>query len=546
MAIDLNPRTKIVVLVALTGGMFFNTMNVSVVGPAMPKAVGDLGGLELFGWVFTAPLITSTLSIPVAGKLSDIYGRKPFFLAGLAIYILGNLLAGFSQDMIQLIVFRGITGIGQGLVTSMSFALIADLFPPRERGKWMGLNSVAMGFGSFLGPVAGGVLTDQFSWRGVFFINIPLGLATMLVFARALPGKERVTGKARIDYLGIALLTAAILPFLVAISLGGEQFAWRSVETVAMIGVSIVLFVLFLVREARTPDPILEISLFRRPFFALSAVVGLAGGFAMWSGFMFLPLYLQAVLDTSATQSGFVQIPMMLGLMVGGFVGGQLLSRTGRFQLLGVVGSGLMALAFALLWMMDTETGMGTIVRNMVLAGIGVGITLPVYLIAAQNAMPAQYLGVVTATITFCRQMGGAIGVAVIGSVLNNTLARAVISNTPDEVKEALPPETLMKLQDPQLLLNSQTLIEIRGELVATGPAGGALFDQMIDSLKLSLSDAISVTYLVCLAVAVLAIVVGLFMRDSAMRSGVDEPDVSPAPPSRDASAAPSAKCPPV
>ena len=537
MVYDLKPRQKALVLAGLTLGMFFNTLNFSVIGPALPKAVGEFGGLDLFSWAFTAPMIIATLSIPVAGKLSDLYGRKPFYVAGIVFFLVGNVLAGLSQSMIQLIAFRGVSGIGQGLTAATTFAIIADIFPPRERGKWMGLNSAAMGLGSVTGPLLGGVLTDGLSWRGVFFVNAPVGVGALLMMARWLPAMRLSQGRPSLDYLGMAALTGAVLPLLLAVSWGGDQFGWSSPATVALLGVSGMMSVVFIVAERRAADPLLDLELLRRPYFAASAAVGLTTGFAMWAGFLFVPLFVQAVMGKSATVSGLAQAPAMFGIMVGSVLGGQLVSRTEHYRWYGVAGTSLMAFGLLLLWMMGEDTQPGTVVRNMLISGIGLGIVMPVYLIGAQNAMPAKHLGVVTASVTFTRNMGGAIGVAVVGSALNNRLASAVTRFTPQEVRAELPQEQLAELQDPQLLLNPDALSEIETTFDELGAQGPVLFDQVVEGLRVALSDAVTFTFLVTFVVTAVAVVFGVIMKDSWIRDGAEErpegPRAAPARPPR-------------
>ena len=509
MMYDLPRKTKAYVLAGVTLGMLFNTMNFTLITPAIPDILGDLDGLELFSWLFTAPMLTSIIAIPVVGRLSDGYGRGPFLIGGIAIYVTAALLSGAAQDMTQLIVSRGIAGIGQGATAATAFAIIADLFPPAERGKWIGLNSAAIAVAGAVGPLLGGVLTDNLSWRWVFFANVPLGLLTIGLLLGRVPSR-RMRGTPRIDFGGIALLAGALVPFLLAISWGGSQYPWLSSTVVGLFGGAAVVAAAFFVQERRAPEPLVQLELFGNRGFRGSALIALVHGFPVWAGMLFTPLFVQVVLGHSASASGTLMLPMILGVVIGGFAGGQIVARTGRYHTIGLGGSVALAVSYFLLATLDPGTSLSTLVGLMVLAGVGTGVVMPVYMIFAQNVMPVAALGVVTSTVGFCRNVGGAIGVAVVGTALNARLASQIDRLTPPEVAAAVPAETLDRFQDPQTLLDDGAITEIEAAFGALGAQGPDLFQQMLDNMTLALSDAITLTYLLSAFVALAGVAVGV------------------------------------
>ena len=509
MMYDLPEKTKAYVLAGVTLGMLFNTMNFTLITPAIPDMLGDLDGLELFSWIFTAPMLTSIIAIPVVGRLSDVYGRGPFLIGGIVIYVSAALFSGAAQDMTQLIVSRGIAGIGQGATAATAFAIIADLFPPAERGKWIGLNSAAIAVAGAVGPLLGGVLTDNLSWRWVFFANVPLGLLTIGLLLGRVPSR-RLQVTPRIDFGGIALLAGALVPFLLAISWGGSQHPWGSPTVLGLFGAAVVAAAAFFIQERRAPEPLVELELFGNRGFRGSALIALVHGFPIWAGMLFTPLFVQVVLGHSASASGTLMLPMIMGVVIGGFAGGQIVARTGRYHTIGLGGSVVLAGSYFLLAALGPESGLITLVWLMVLAGVGTGVVMPVYMIFAQNVMPVAVLGAVTAMTGFCRNIGGAIGVAVVGTALNTRLASRIEGLTPPEVAAAVPAETLDRFQDPQTLLDDGALAEIEAAFGALGAEGPGLFQRMLDNMTLALSDAITLTYLLSAFVALAGVAVGV------------------------------------
>jgi EmrB/QacA subfamily drug resistance transporter len=514
---ELSRGRLILVVASVMLGMLLGSLDQTIVGTAMPRVIADLNGLEHYAWVFTAYMLASTVMVPVYGKLSDIYGRKPFFLGGMALFLLGSALSGTSQSMTQLIAFRAIQGLGAGAMMPIVQAIIGDIFPPAERGKWQGVMMSVFGLSSIVGPTAGGWITDNWGWRWTFYVNMPVG-AVALVFALLfLPTVSR-RQQHRIDYLGAALLAAAAVPMLLAFSWAGTQFAWGSLEIVGLLVFAAVMWVAFFLVETRAAEPIISPRLFRNRIFTSSVIATFMVSVGMFGAILYLPLFVQAVLGASATNSGTALTPMMLGFIVSSIVGGQLLSRTGRYKILALVGIVVAAVGMYLLSTMGVATSQLTVMENMVVAGLGLGVMMSLFTIVVQNAFPFQQLGQVTASLQFFRSIGGTIGVAVLGTVMTNRFQDALRSNLPAAITSALPPDRLAALQNPQVLLSPAATNQIQRGFAALGPQGQVLFQQFMDALRLSLAQAITGLFLVSLTAMCLAFVATLFLREIPLR----------------------------
>jgi len=344
LGINALPRQQ--VLITLAGvllAMFLSSLDQTVVGTAMPRIITDLGGFTQYTWVTTAYIITSTIAIPITGKLTDMYGRKWFYIVGLAIFMLGSLLCGLSHTMTQLIFFRGFQGIGAGIMMANAFTVIGDIFPPAERGKYQGLMAGVFGLSSVIGPTLGGYITDNahMGWHWVFFVNIPLGILITALFIFFFPHLKPDTLKHRIDYLGITALILAVVPMLLALTWGGVEYPWVSAQIIGMLAFSVVMIPVFILFESRAKEPIIPLWILKNRIVAISTFVIFITGFGMFGGIIFVPLFFQGVLGQSATNSGTFLTPMMLGLVAGSFISGQLLSRAGgALPAAGHVGAG--------------------------------------------------------------------------------------------------------------------------------------------------------------------------------------------------------------
>ncbi len=417
-------RQKILVMAAAMSGLLLAALDQTIVSTALPRIVADLHGLKELSWVITAYLLTSTISVPIAGKLSDIYGRKRLFLVAIFIFVTGSALSGISQNMAQLILFRAYQGIGAGMLFSMTFAVIGDLFAPAERARWQGIIAGVFGIASVIGPLLGGYLTDHASWRWNFYINVPVGIVAFFMISRFMPHIAIDKKDQKIDYLGAGLLAGGLSALLLGLVWGGNQYPWASIEVIGMFIVSAILLAVFgWVEHAHAKDPILPLSLFRNSIFRVSMIVVFFIGVALFGAILYIPLFAQDVLGRSATNSGVILIPMVFTLLIVSLSAGQFISRTGRYKVLAVIGTGLVTAGILSLSTMSVNTTSLHVVARMVLIGAGLGITMPIFNLVVQNAFEHAKLGIATGSVLLSRSIGSTVGVAVMGTILNNQLA---------------------------------------------------------------------------------------------------------------------------
>jgi EmrB/QacA subfamily drug resistance transporter len=530
MAVQMSSRSKLIIMGCTMLGLFLAAMDQTVVGTALPRVIASLGGLSLYSWVFTAYMLTSTTTVPIAGKLSDLYGRKRFYMAGIVIFLTGSALAGTSQNMLELILFRGFQGIGGGLLFASAFAIIGDLFAPAERGRYAGLMTGAFGLASVIGPLIGGALTDTLSWRWVFYVNLPLGLVTLGVLFVFLPSFKAKGVERRIDYLGAAVLPMAIVPMLLAFVWAGDEYAWGSPQVTGLLSFSAMMLGVFYVVERRAADPIIPMWLFRSRIFTVAVATTFLTGVAMFGNSLFIPLFMQGVVGTSATNSGLVLTPMTLSLAVGATIGGQIISRAGRYVAVVVVGAAIMTFGMYLLSLMGTDTSRLEATRNMAVVGFGLGFMMPSLVIAVQNAFSYQVLGVVTSSVTFFRSIGGTIGVAVLGSLMTTRLNSELATNIPASVREAAPPSLMDRLADPEVLLSPGGMAQLRAASERLGGDAAAIFDQVIAGMRVSLSEAIDYVFFVAMIISLVAVIVSLLLKEVPLRKTLDMPAAAAAP----------------
>ena len=515
------PRRQI--LITLAGvmlAMFLSSLDQTIVGTAMPRIITDLGGFAHYTWVTTAYIIASTITIPITGKLTDMYGRKWFYIAGLAIFITGSLLCGLSQTMTQIIIFRGLQGMGAGIMMANAFIVIGDLFPPAERGKYQGLMTGVFGISSIIGPTLGGFITDNLSWHWVFFVNVPLGIIIIGLFILFFPNFRPSNAKPKIDYPGIVTLILAVVPTMLALTWAGVEYPWGSVPIISMFVFSAAMTALFIVIEGRSDEPIIPMWLFKNRIVAISTIVIFITGIGMFGGIIFIPLFFQGVLGLSATASGSFLTPMMLGVVAGALVSGQVLSRAGgHYRLQGMFGLAAIALGMGLLSTMTVETSYARAVFYIILTGIGLGITMPLYTIAVQNAVPYAVMGVATSSTAFFRSIGGALGLAIFGSVMNNRFASELVNGISPAAKEIISPEPLDSLaHNPQALMSPEAAEQLWSFFEPFGEQGAALFEHVFEALKLALSSAITQVFFIGLIVVAIAWVVNLFIKEIPLR----------------------------
>ncbi len=499
-------RRKALVLAGVLSTMFLAALDQTIVSVALPRIVGDLGGLDLFVWPFTAYMLSSTALVPVVGKLSDIYGRKPFMLAGILIFVLGSWLSGAAGDMPQLIAFRAVQGVGAGFIMTTAFTSIGDLFAPKDRGRWLGLFSATFGLASIIGPLAGGALTDHLSWRWVFYINIPVAMLAFALVAFGMPW-HRQPRKASIDWLGAALLVGIVTPLLLALSWAGNQYGWTELPVLASLGTAGVLFVLFLFQTRRAEEPVLPLHLFKNRVYAVSIGSTVVLGAGMFGAIQFLPLFLQGAQGVSATNSGLVTMPMMGGMVFGSVLTGQLLSRGRDMRGLTVLGGLSLISAFYLLSTLETTSSPWSTRGYMVLMGLGMGFWMPIFQLAVQNTLPHSQLGVGTASVNFFRQVGGTFSVAIFGSLLARSFA--------SKLAAAVPPEFEILIEDPQILLRPESVAALAATIDAQSPGTSG---DVIEAARVALASSVTDIFLVGVAIVSVGLAIGLFMPRIKMR----------------------------
>jgi EmrB/QacA subfamily drug resistance transporter len=429
---SLSRRAKMEILFAILLALFLGALDQTIVGTALPQIVTDLGGNDLYTWVVTIYLLTSTITVPFYGKLSDLYGRKPLLIIGISLFLIGSALSGLSQTMEQLILFRGIQGLGAGALFPIALAVIGDLFTPAERGKYQGLFGAVFGISFLIGPALGGFITDNISWHWVFYVNIPIGIVSLIVISRLLPNIRRADASRNLDYLGALLFTVAISLILVGLTNKIDQatFAvreWTDPLVGGLIGVGLVLSVIFLFVESRAKEPIIPLDLWRNRTYSTSIVSTFFVSFGFFGAIIFLPRWFQVVRGESATASGYLTFPLLIGLIGGSIISGQLVARTGRYKAL-ILGSLVLmgAGVFAMSQLITADTELPLLFLTMFVTGIGIGPTLAVFTIVVQNAVPMAKLGVATSNLTFFRQIGGSIGLAIAGTVFATALREQV------------------------------------------------------------------------------------------------------------------------
>jgi len=539
-ALGLDRRAKFEILGAILLGLFLGALDQTIVGTALPTIVTDLGGNELYTWVVTIYLLTSTITVPFYGKLSDIYGRKPLLMFGISIFLIGSALSGLSQNMTQLILFRGIQGIGAGALFPISLAVIGDLFTPAERGKYQGLFGAVFGISFLVGPALGGFLTDQVSWHWVFYVNIPIGIISLYVIWRLLPN-VRHGGKARdLDYLGALVFTIAIGFLLVGLT--NKQIGqWTDLTVGGFIAIALVLSAIFLFIESRAKEPIVPLDLWRNRTYSSSLLATFFVSFGFFGAVIFLPRWFQVVRHESATASGYLMFPLLIGLIGSSILSGQIVARTGRYKTVLLVGVALMAIGMTLMTQLHANTDFPTLWVWMFVTGVGIGPTLAVFTIAVQNAVPFTKLGVATSNLTFFRQIGGSVGLAIAGTVFASALETELptqLRSVFDQILAQVPPQ--FRDQASQAIQSfgsggsgGQNLQDFTGVGQSFGqvvvekaspqfqPLLAPFVPQLDAAFYEALSRAIAQVFVVGIAATVIAFVATLAMREIPLRQTI-------------------------
>lgn len=507
----LNRQQIRLLMIGLMTGMLLAALDQTIVGTALPTIVGELGGINHYSWVVTAYLLASTASTPLYGKMADLYGRRPVFLFSIGTFLVGSLLAGLSQNMTQLIITRGIQGIGAGGLLTLAFTIISDVVSPRERGRYQGLFGAVFGISSVAGPLVGGYFAET-DWRWIFYINVPLAILAIIVcyhVMRLIPFERRDHA---IDWLGAGLLVAGVSCLLLALSWGGNEYPWGSGVIIGLFVAGAVLAVLFVLQEARVAEPILPLRLFRSATFALANSAGFVLGLVMFGSIIFIPLYLQIVKGASPTRSGLLMLPMMAGIIVTSILTGRAMSRIGRYKWFPVAGSVTLVVGMLLFTQLRVNTSLWLAFGFMVVIGVGLGLCMQSLILGVQNAVSVRDLGAGTSSATFFRSLGGSFGVAILGTVLSSRLNSQLADRLPGAIAQ-LPPD-----QRAAVAASGGTNISINDPatiLALPGAVRGAIQASFVESLHL--------VFLTTGLIAIVAVLVTLAMPNAQLRGAGPE-----------------------
>jgi EmrB/QacA subfamily drug resistance transporter len=527
---ELSTRQKAFATLGVMLTLLLVALDQTVVGTAMPRIIADLNGLAVYAWVTTAYLVASTVVVPVAGKLGDMFGRKPFMLVGMIGFMAGSWACGFAQNMTELILFRSLQGAFGGILFANTFTVLADIFAdPAQRVRMQGLFGAVFGLSSVIGPTVGGFITDNWGWRWVFYVNIPVGIFAVAVTLAALPYVRSKVSWREIDFAGAALLAAGVIPLLVGLSITHDH-SWTSPEVLGLLGGAIIALVAFFVVETRwAQNPVVPFGLFRNNPFTISVTVAFFSAVGMFGAIVFIPLLYQGVLGVSATNSGNLLIPMLGGLVVFSTLSGQLLPRIRNYRFIGTLGIGGMIVGLWLLSRVTTDTSQWTVAEDSVILGGGLGLTFPLTMSVVQVALPQRVVGVATSQIQFWRNLGGSVGTAVLGSILAQRLpidiqARVAALNLPAQFSSRVPTGSG---SSPQAALDPNALARTRAALPAQFQP---MFDQAVHAMRAGLADAIHDLFLIAAGILVIALVATLFLREVPIRSSRPAPATDPAP----------------
>ena len=494
-------RAVLAVFAGLMLGSLVASLNLTLVAPALPTIVAELGGIADYSWIPIAAMLASTIVVPIAGKLSDIYGRKPLYITGIVVFAIGSALSGLAPNFWFLVFARFVQGAGMGFIMPLSQAIIGDIISPRERGKYQGILGASFGVASIVGPAAGGFITDHYSWRWLFFVNLPFAVLTLIVVALYMhvPNERR---KHSIDIGGSVTLSLGITCVLLATVWGGTQYAWSSWEIIGLYSAAVLLLAAFVGFERHASEPVLPLHLFKSSIFTFSNIAGIGVAMTMFGAIFFLPVFVQGVIGNSATNSGEILVPMLLAMVVSSIGSGQLISRTGRYKVILLAGLALMAAGYVMITTFDVNTTNQTLVEAMILIGLGLGCTMQTYTLVVQNSVSRADLAVATSATQLSRSMGSALGLAIMGTILTQGLATSLPKYLPASVLSQFNASggaaSAGSLFDPTLLAHLPPAI-----------AAG---------IRHGLSDALHPVFVAGLAMIVVAFVATLFIREAPLR----------------------------
>ena len=530
---NLSSRQKLEILLAILLSLFLFALDQTVVGTALPIISTALNGASLYTWAFTIYLLTSTISGPIYGKLSDLYGRRPIFIWAVGLFLAASIFAGLSQEMWQFILARGLQGLGGGAVFPIAFAIIADLYPPEERAKYGALFGAVFGLSSVLGPLLGGFVTDTFGWPWIFFLNVPLGLVSLFVCWRLLPPIKNPESGRNIDYVGAALFTIALVPILLGLS-NKRTMPWTDPWVGGLILAGLVVAVVFVWWENRAVDPIIRMQLFRTRAFTVSVASMFLAAFGFFGAIVFLPQYFQVVRGMGATESGLSLLPLVFALILGATVSGQIAARTGRYKPIILAAMLILAVGMFLLTNLRADTDLPILWLWMVIAGVGVGPSFALFAALVQNNVEPRQVGSATASLTFFQQIGGTIGLTIAGTFLADALTKQLPARL---AANGLPQQMIDQFSPGGAASGGALDLTGTGDLGATilekaGPFRAFVepyINQIVQSIHESLALAIASTYWISIGAALIAAVFALFLRDTPRAIGRSEDAQPPA-----------------
>ena len=501
----LTPQSRRI-FIGLLLGMLVASISQTIVGPAMPRIVAELGGMDYYSWVATAAMLVSAISVPIVGKLSDLYGRRPFYLGGLAIFIAGSILAGSAQNFWWLVGARAIQGLGMGIIMPLSQTIVGDIIPPRQRGKYQGWMGVVFGVTSVAGPLAGGVITDSLGWRWLFFVAVPVGLVALFVIARFLdlPHEPR---KAVIDTWGIVTMSLGVTAVLLAVSWGGTSYPWSSPVIIGLFVAGTLLLTAFVFVELRVPEPVVPLRLFRTSIFTFANLGAFGMSMVMFGSIIYVPIYAQGVLAVNASTSGLITLPLMLGLVLVGLLAGITITRTGRYKELMLVGAVLLGVGVLLLARLSATSSAWEVVGGVGLIGVGLGALSQQYTLVVQNAVARKDLGVATAALQFFRNVGATVGTAIFGTVLSSGLDDAIFRHLPPQLAATMPHGTI----NAGSVLDSSVITSLPVEVISAVRAG--------------LADQIALIFWVSVPITVFVFICTLLIKPMELRDTLNSPE---------------------
>lgn len=521
------PRKQVVIIMGcVMVGLFLAALDQTVVGTAIPRIISDLGGFDRYTWVTTSYLAASTITVPIVGRLTDLFGRKIFYLAGLILFLVGSLATGLSESMNQLIAFRALQGMGGGVLLSLAFVVVGDLFPPAERGRVQGIVAGVFGLASVVGPTLGGFITDTLSWSWIFFINLPIGAILIFLIIGFFPSITPKGEDQRIDYAGILALILTVVPLMIALSTGGVDYSWTSPVIIGMLALSALSAIVFVYVELHTENPIMPPSIYKNRVILVALLATFITGFGMFSTIIFVPLFFQAGLGFSATNSGTFLTPMMLGIVFGAGISGQIISRIEGYRVPALFGILIMSLGAFLMSRMTVDTSEFIAIGFIVTLGFGLGFTFPAFTIAVQNAVEHRLLGVATSTVQFYRTIGGSLGLALLGGLMPGLFREYLDDGLPEDIQSTLGDSVLGEISNnPSSIVDPSAVQRLEQQLEALSVP----LATVMDALSKALVDAVTDIFVVTFITLTLAIVVTVFLSDRPLRTRGSDSTTVPA-----------------